>query len=207
LPVGDLATWVGAVGTVGAIVAALVVAVWQVGHQRRQGNVERTIAFHRDLTSGETGAVRDRLSEFMWRVGSQSSTNRCWQPLWEELLGARFVTLPAGAIDVSAYPADMAAGPAETPLRDLYKLLWCFERIQAAEDAGLLDPHLSTTMLGNHVVWWDTLCARVAFDRTRYRRNLHTLAEHYRTRDPALQDWAAADFTASIAVPSAPAPD
>ncbi len=92
----------------------------------------------------------------------------------------------------------------ETPLRDLYKILWCFERIRAAEYAHLLDPALSTEILGNHAVWWDHQCARIPADWTRYRKNLTDLAAHFLARDRSLVAWARADFTSPEALPAQP---
>jgi hypothetical protein len=191
--IGDLPTWLGALGAVLALVAALWIAKRQLREQRRLADVERTISFHRDLTTGEIGSGRDRLSEFMWRAGSQQGTNACWQPAWVELLGGKYLDLQ-GAADLSTYPEDMATGTGETPLRDLYKILWCFERIGAARDHGLLDDELAARILGNHAVWWEFLCHRVPQDSTRYRKNLADLAQHYRQLDPALETWAAKDF-------------
>lgn len=197
--VGDAPTWLGALATVVALVVAYVVAIRQLREQRRAAGVERTLSFHRDLTTGEIGLARDRLSEAMWRVGSQQRKNaqddyKCWQPSWMELLGAKYVELSGSVVDLSVYPEDMEPDANETPLRDLYKILWCFERIGAAREAGLLDNPLAERILGNHAVWWDYLCARVPPESTRYRKNLERLADHYQRRDPVLAEWAAADF-------------
>ena len=80
LDYGDVPTWIGAVGTLVAFLIAAAVAVWQVRHQRSLAAVERTIALHRDLTAGEIGLSRDRLSEYMWRFGAKRGIGTCWQP-------------------------------------------------------------------------------------------------------------------------------
>ena len=191
----DLAGWIGSGGTIVAIVAAIVVAVFQLRAQRRQAAVERTIAAHRDLTTGEIGAARDRLSELMWSTGSKSGTNMCYQPSWEELLGAEYCTLAKGEQDLAAYPVAMGAAPGQTPLRDLYRILWGLERVGVAYNSQILDAELALKMLANHVVWWNVLCANIPLDKTRYRRSLSELADQLSAAEPALIPWAGADFT------------
>jgi hypothetical protein len=190
----DLATWAGSGGTIIAIVAAVAVAVFQIRSQRQQTAIERTIAAHRDLTAGEIGAARDRLSEFMWSTGSKTDSNRCYKPSWEELLGSEYVVLGSGDQDLSAYPASMGAEPGQTPLRDLYRILWSLERVGVAYHAQILDSKLALEMLANHVVWWNILCERIPLGKTRYRRSLSELSDQLATADPGLIDWARADF-------------
>lgn len=194
---GNLATWVGSIGTVSAVVAASVVALWQLRVQRKQAAIERTIAAHRDLTSGEVGVSRDRLSELMWRAGSAAGKNKCLQPTWEQLLGSTYVELPVGLADLSCYPPDMEAPRDQTPMRDLYKVLWNSERVEAAYDAGLLDSELSVKMIASHVVWWENLRGEIPSSKTRYRQNLTNLAAKFGPLDPELQVWVSADFDTS----------
>lgn len=191
---GDWGTWVGAFGTILAFLVAVVIAVGQLKTQRRQLAVERTIAAHKDMTSGEAGAARDRLSEFMWREGSSVGTNSCWQPSWEQLLGAGYLEIPNHVRDLSKYPEDIATSCEQTPLRDLYKIFWQFERVGAAYHSGLLDDRLALQMIASHVVWWDSLCARIESDKTRYRRPLAELAKAFKALDSSLTTWAQADF-------------
>ena len=190
----DAAAWATTAATVLAVAVAVVIALWQLRHQRRLGAIDRTVDFHRDLTAGEIGAARDRLSELMWRVGSSRGENSCWRPSWKELLGGQFAGDADLEQDLSAYPDDMGTSAGQTPLRDLYKILWCFERISASWDGGLLNNPLATQILGNHAVWWDVLCARVPLESTRYRRTLADLAEACNRFDPELLEWARADF-------------
>ncbi|MBG0740765.1 hypothetical protein IV500_15425 [Paeniglutamicibacter antarcticus] len=81
-----------------------------------------------------------------------------------------------------------------TPSRDLYKILWCFERVAAEFSGRLIDQELATHLLGNHVVWWDALCLNIPFQATRYRKNLNDLAARFDELDAKLRPWALADF-------------
>ena len=190
----DAATWVGSIGSIAAIIAAILVAMMQIRIQRRQAAVERTIAAHRDITTGEVGAARDRLSEFMWSAGSDAQANRCRQPTWEQLLGRQYVSLSSEDQDLSEYPDETAAGIGNTPLRDLYRIWWSLERIGVAHRSNILDRQLTRDMLANHVVWWDTLCEKIPANKTRYRRALKDLADEFRVESPELSAWARADF-------------
>lgn len=192
----DWAAWVGAVGTIGAIAAATVVAVSQLKAQRRLSAVERTIALHEAATTREIGAARQRLSQHLWNAGSAGGTHRCCQPTWEQLLGGRFARIQDGLADLSAYSPAIAAGPGQTPLKDLYTILWFFQRVADADHTGLLDPDLTWGMLAHHTVWWGTLCARIEDHHTEYVRPLKYLAGLYGRQDKSLVTWAEADFAA-----------
>jgi hypothetical protein len=197
----DWAAWIGAVGTVTAIVAATVVAVSQLRAERRLSAVERTIALHEAATTGEIGAARQRLSQYMWDAGSTEGVHRCCQPTWEQLLGARYTTVPDGLADLSVYPHEIVTRPGQTPVKDLYTILWFFQRVADADHTGLLDPDLTWGMLAHHTVWWGTLCARIDERHTQYVRPLKYLAERYGRQDRSLLTWAGADFN-----PAEPAP-
>ena len=193
---GDLATWVGSAGTVAALVVAGVVALVQVAAQRRQQLIERTILAHRDITTGEAWGARDRLSEFMWRRGSSNGSYLCWQPTYADLQGASYGRLSDAAVDVSRYPDDLQPANGQTPIRDLYLILWQFERVGVAYRAGLLDDTLAAQMLASHFVWWNVFCARITVADTKYREGLKVLADEFARREPALYEWALADFAA-----------
>lgn len=190
----DWAAWVGAVGTIGAIAAATVVAVSQLKAQRRLSAVERTIALHEAATTREIGAARQRLAQHMWNAGSAGGEHRCCQPTWEQLLGGRFARIPDGLADLSTYSPAIAAEPGQTPLKDLYTILWFFQRVADADHTGLLDPDLTWGMLAHHTVWWGTLCARIEDRHTEYVRPLKYLAGRYGRQDKSLVTWAEADF-------------
>lgn len=177
-----------------AVLVAVFVSWFQLRYQRSLLAIERSVGMHRDITSGEVGQARDRLSEFMWRVGSRSGSNHCYRPSWEELLGGTYLSLAEGSSDLSSYPADIASGTNVTPSRDLYKILWCFERVAAEFSGRLIDQELATHLLGNHVVWWDALCLNIPLQATRYRKNLNDLAARFDELDAKLRPWALADF-------------
>lgn len=197
--------WIGAVTAFLGVLVGLGIAWWQLSRQRQGARVARTLAFHQELTAGEVGSARDRLSMFMWTVGAaRNGEFSCWQPTWPELLGAEL--LPGQADGLHRYP-DEPIYASSLPLRDLYRILWSFERIARARAADLLDDPLATEILGNHAVWWDLLCGKITEQETRYRKTLNDLAGAYRAADPKLQDWARRDFLLSPAPgPERPAP-
>ncbi|MDQ2958846.1 MAG: hypothetical protein M3Y42_18040 [Actinomycetota bacterium] len=184
--------WIGASTAILGVFVGLCVAGWQLSRQRQATLTARTLAFHQELTTGEVGSARDRLSMFMWTVGAaRNGLFSCWQPTWPELLGAAL--LPGQAHDLQTYPAE-AIYANSLPLRDLYRIFWSFERIAQARMANLLDNSLATEILGNHAVWWDLFCSKITEQETRYRKTLEDLADAYRTADPKLEEWAQRDF-------------
>lgn len=153
---------------------------------------------HEQLTSGEIGAARDRFSSYMWSTGGEHQPGRCWIPSWEQLLGVDFAR-GLDEADLSAYPEELRVQKDQTPLRDLYKILWCFERIHVSIARGLLDLELAAGMLGSHTVWWDALCRRIPArpETTSYREPLQLLAQIFLQRDPSLATAYQEDFVES----------
>ena len=176
--------------------AAAAVAWWQLRANRSATKVQRTIGFHEVLTTGEVGAARDRLATLMWFLGDRIEPGRCHRPTFAELLGTTYSrgSSSAAGIDLSSYPEDVVPDAGTTPLQDLYRLLWTFERIEAAEKHGLVDADLVAEMLNHHIVWWDTLASEISDDDTRHRKSLARLAADARARSSTLHAWAAADF-------------
>lgn len=130
----------------------------------------------------------------MWRRGSSDGSFLCWQPTYAELQGVAYGRPLAVGPDMSSYPDDLRPANGQTPIRDLYLILWQFERVGVAYTAGLLDDELAMRMLASHFVWWDTFCARITVADTKYRHDLKVLADEFAGRDPALTAWARADF-------------
>ena len=119
--------------------------------QARQ--VERAIAAHRDLTTGEVGAARDRLTTLLWQEGEATySRNVCWRPYFQELLP------PRGRLGL--YHADVLGNDESEPMRDLFNL-WCFERIDAARVGEALDQDMLFRLIAHHAVWWDELLQNI----------------------------------------------
>ncbi|GHJ48249.1 hypothetical protein Cs7R123_55910 [Catellatospora sp. TT07R-123] len=196
---GDWAAWTGAAGTVIAVVAAVVVGLVQLRVQRRLTAVERTIQMQRDFTTGETGDARGRLSRHMARTGrALGGEERYHQPRWEELVGRQYMSMADGQADLSLYPPDMQASGDQTPLRDIYKVLWALERIAASYRGGLLDRDLAFKLLARHVVWWHLMCEHLTADQVEYVTPLKELAAEL--ADERLLTWARTSF-----LPSAPA--
>ncbi len=191
---------------IAALVAFAGVA-WQLRRQRHTASVERTIALHRDLTTGEVGAARDRFTEYMWRVGAFHRQRSCHQPTFFELLGPVYADPPSTTLTewLHEYPVDIGGVSTATPLRDLYKVLWCFERVGAALDAGLLDKVLFRDLLAHHAFWWDSLCVRIEPDDTRHRFALRHLSDASEQQVPDLRTWVTIDFP-GVAAPDSPPP-
>jgi hypothetical protein len=188
---GTVPAW-GAV--LGAVIAGIAIFV-QRHNSRVLGRIERTVALHRDITTGEVGAARDRFTELMWREGSRLKPGRCYQPRFAELLRPEFTHASASVQrgNLADYPADLTASGA-SPSRDLYKVLWCFERIHALLASEQLDQGLAVDLLGRHTVWWNSLCAEISDDDTMHRRALRQAADWMIRKDAKLEDNARQDF-------------
>lgn len=188
---GTVPAW-GAV--LGAVIAGVAVFV-QRHNSRVLGRIERTVALHRDITTGEVGAARDRFTELMWREGSNIKAGRCYQPRFAELLKPEFTDGPAPVNHrkLADYPKDLTTVGA-SPSRDLYKVLWCFERIHALIHSKQLDQDLAVKLLGRHTVWWNSLCAEISDDDTMHRGALEQAARWMILKDPGLKDTARHDF-------------
>lgn len=168
---------------------------WQLRATRAAARVQRAIDFHEVLTTGEVGGARDRLATLMWHVGEQAQAGKCFRPTFSELLGPLYSRgVEAVGFSLGSYPDAAVPGAATTPLQDLYRLLWAFERIEAAARHRLIDVMLMKELLDHHVVWWDTLASEISETDTRHRGSLARLGVGARARDRSLDAWAAADF-------------
>lgn len=184
------------IGTIGGVLVALIFAWWQLSESRKANRIQRTIAFHEALTTGEVGAARDRLATLMWAVGESLEPGACYRPTFAELLGENYSrgTRGVGRTLLDTYPPNIAEASATTPLQDLYRLLWTFERIDAAAQNGLVEKKLVSELLDHHVVWWDALADNITDDDTRHRRSLRRLANSAHSQNAGLRAWAARDF-------------
>ncbi len=78
------------------------------------------------MTIGDVGTARDHFTPLMWRVGNgRLGPKRCYQPQFKELPEES----EGGAGELAGH--ESITDHVTTPLRDLYKVLWCFERINA----------------------------------------------------------------------------
>lgn len=153
-----------ALGTAAAAVWGLRYAKRQVDTAAHDWQVDRVLGFHRDLTTDEVGAARNRFSELMFRVGEEAfGPGYAWCPSWASLLPID-PNAHGPTRNLGAYPPDMT-GPGDDrrlPLNDLRAVLWCFERIEEARhQEASLDEKLLVSLVGYHAAWWNLLCQRL----------------------------------------------
>jgi hypothetical protein len=189
----DWAARTAAVGTVVAVAAAVGIGLVQLRAQRRLSAIERTIAHREVFTTGEIGDARGRLSRRMARAGkTEGGEEKYRQPHWEELVGHQYMTVPSGMTDLSIYPPDMQPEAGQSPLRDLYSILWAVQRIAEAYRGGLLDRDLARSMLADHIVRWDVMCEHITPEHTSYVVSLKQLAASL--SDKRRAEWARSSF-------------
>ena len=182
----SISLWISAVAAIAAAAAAGA-ALWGLRYARglidvgvHDRQVDRVLALHREVTTGEIAAARNRFNELMYRVGEEAFGPRmCWRPTWESLIPPN----PAVAPDLSsrrflgAYPKDMVSGEGHRPIHDLRLALWSFDRInEARKRESSLDENLLVSLLGHPVVWWSILCGRLDTKSGAHVRSLMELA-------------------------------
>lgn len=175
-----------------AIIAAIA-AIIQIRVGQKAVRVQRTIDLHRDLTTGEVGGARDRFTTLMWKRGEAlAGRNVCHVPSWTELLPD--VLGGGGRGELGEYRAEdkIAGAEGAEPMRDLYAVLWCFERIEAGRAGRALDRRLLAELIASHAVWWNELTRRLSSDNTTHVKSLRSLASAVAT--PELLRWARGDF-------------
>jgi hypothetical protein len=85
--------WIGAVAAIAASAAAGA-AIWGLRYAKdlidvgvRDRQVDRVLALHREFTTGEIAAARDRLNQLVYRAGEEAFGPRmAWRPDWESLI-------------------------------------------------------------------------------------------------------------------------
>lgn len=175
-----------------AIVAAIA-AIIQVRVGQTAVRVQRTIDLHRDLTAGEVGAARDRFTTLMWKHGEAiAGRNVCHVPSWSELLPDVLGGGDRGELGEYRAEDKIVGAESAEPMRDLYTVLWCFERIEAGRAGRALDRRLLAELIASHAVWWCELTRRLTPENTTHVRSLRSLAAAVRSEDLAF--WARADF-------------
>lgn len=179
--------------------ATVFVGIWQLYAGNKAMRVQRVIDLHRDLTTGEVGEARDRFTSLMWKAGEETAgRNRCHRFRWEEIqspVRTADGSVQRGRLGTYAdYPEIVQAIDAE-PMRDLYAVLWCFERVEAGRQGKALDDAMLRRTIASHAVWWDELTKDLDADprvTTRHLAALRSLAAALRT--PELEAWAKHDF-------------
>lgn len=163
--------WVSAVAAI-ATCAAAAAAVWGLRYARglidigiKDRQVDRVLAMHKEITTGEIAEARNRFNELMYRAGEEAFGPRmCWRPDWESLIP------PNPAVEsalssrrfLGAYPGDMVSGEGHRPIHDLRLVLWSYDRInEARKREASLDEDLLVSLIGHQVVFWRALCGRL----------------------------------------------
>jgi hypothetical protein len=167
----SISVWISTVAAI-ATCAAAGAAVWGLRYARglidvgvKDRQVDRALALHKEVTTGEIAAARNRFNELMYRAGEEAFGPRmCWRPTWESLIPPN----PAVAQDLGsrrflgAYPKDMVSGEGHRPIHDLRLVLWSYDRInEARKRETSLDEDLLVSLLGHQVVFWSLQCGRL----------------------------------------------
>lgn len=182
----DSSLFIAAVAAI-ATCAAAGAAVWGLRYARglidvavKDRQVDRVLALHKEVTTGEIAAGRNRFSELMYRAGEEAFGPRtCWRPTWESLVPPN----PAVKQDLSerrflgAYPQDMVGDQVYRPIHDLRLVLWSYDRVnEARKREASLDEDLLVALMGHTVVWWSLLCGRLDTKSGAHVRALMELA-------------------------------
>jgi hypothetical protein len=176
-----------------AAIAAVAVAIVEIRSGIKATKVERVIDLHRDLTTGEVGAARDRFTTLMWKHGERlAGRNRCHAPTWGELLPDVLGGGDRGLLGEYRSEDKIPGADGAEPMRDLYSVLWCLERIEAGRAGRALDLRMMKELIASHAVWWDELTQHLIDDDTRHIASLRRLAANLGTE--RLREWARADF-------------
>lgn len=144
------------------VLATLGIAVATLRDDSRDRRVDRVLALHQELTSGETGAARVRLVQHLKEHGKNS-----------RVLQVTTAQLRDRASKLSRYK-DSSVN--ETPGDDVGLLLRFFERAWLAQATGSLEDSMSASLIGAHAGWWD--------------RAIRPSSSHSRAALAALSAWA-----------------
>ena len=185
-------TWIQAITGLTVAVGGSIGVIREVKGAKARGADDRTIQLHRDLTTGEIGAVRDRFTELMYRTGEKIESGRCYRPTFLDLLHPRYSGEGNGRL--CRYPRSMHAPEESVPMQDLYKILWTFERINASLESKRLDAKLTLDLIGSHAVWWNQLLARISESDTMHRKSLNRFATWALSQSPTLKTTYESEF-------------
>lgn len=126
------------------ILATLGIATVTFRGDSRDRRVDRVLALHNELTSGEVGAVRRRLAAHFRQHGPRDGSKQWVLQTTTEQLKKRS--------DLSRYRDD---GLKQTPSEDAAVLLRFFQRAQLAQATGSLDDYMCASLIGAHAGWWN----------------------------------------------------
>jgi hypothetical protein len=167
-----------AAATLGLIVTgavAICVARNQLSETNREASVDRTVALHREATTGEVQAAKRRLGALMWATGERLEGRRhyCYQPRWKHFLPPVKGVSEGGAF--ARYPAGIAGPEGARPLDDLYCILHSFERIRAAQHEATLDDGLFRNLAWD-IARWSRVLENITAEDTPRAAGLRALA-------------------------------
>lgn len=146
------------------LVVALFFAAMTLSSDLHDRSVDRVLALHAEIVSGEVGAARSRLAHHLRTNGPVTA-------------GHRLVLQPGPDVlrddpQLSVY-ADATSGA--TPREDRVLLLRYFERTNAARELRTVDDGLFHKLIGPHTLWWDAALWCEKHDRP-HRNELLDLA-------------------------------
>lgn len=166
-----------------AVALALGLAVVTLRTDVKDRQVDRTLALHAELTSGEINEARVRLVDHL-RAHGQVDASGHRRPARASVAELR------GTTGLGVYNQ----GVGSTPKSDLSQLLRFFERARLVREAGSIDEPLFVELIGRHAGWWN--CALVRNSDWGSRRTLMELglwcdgfAERNESRYPYLARW------------------
>jgi hypothetical protein len=141
------------------LVLALGLGVWTIDSGTRSQAVDRSLALHAELTTGETDRARRRLARHL--------RDHAVAPL---RVRSATVTELRDDPSLNEYATEQYASPAE----DAVLVLRFFERVRLAQVSGSLDDPMTAELIGRHAAWWNL--ALISEDHTS-RRALGAFAD------------------------------
>ena len=189
-PPDKYSAWATGLSTI-AVVLALALAIVTLRTDVKDRQVDRTLALHAELTSGEIDDARLRLGNHLRVHGSTNSS------------GHRMPRRASvGELHASGGIGTYGPNVQGNPKDDLSKILRFFERARLVRDAGSADDPLFVELIGRHACWWNCVLIRDSDRGT--RRTLMQLglwcdafADKHKRHYPYLAGWGharASDF-------------
>jgi hypothetical protein len=135
------------------VLATLLIAMVTLRGDSRDRRVDRVLALHYELTSGETGIARRRLGAHFRRNGTKP-----WvlQTTIDQLADSKSrLSKYQDASIKHRWVSRQPASPQQTPRDDAGLLLRFFERAWLAQTTGSLDDSMCASLIGRHAGWWD----------------------------------------------------
>lgn len=177
----NVAEWLNSAGVLGALIFT--------GYQTRRSMVEsrsrsaservaRALDLYRDLVvDGDTADAFHRLSNLLRMEGTRKCGTVSWMLLCDaDLERGGFLDCPDDAVN--------------TPFRDVYQVLWFFERAEIALEADLVDPEMFQKTIGYHCWWWAQILRD--FEAPKAAQAVHklgSLAERSAVEGELLDGW------------------